>query len=206
MSKKKKSYEKPNKIKQFFNVAMYVLLGFILTVQVMALIGVTAGPAIFGSSAPIKLQEAKGLIPTWIGAIYLIGMSVLLCKVWKKKEKLSLVPMVLGIVGAAMALVVALTLRAALPLQVANSNVSYGGVQGLNGWRLFWRHYSLAIVGAVSALISFLHYKSLRNTRIRKENEAYQETFNFDKDNPLLAEDDKKGKKKSKKERKAEKE
>ena len=206
MSKKKKSYEKPNKIKQFFNVAMYILLGFILTVQVMALIGVTAGPAIFGSSAPIKLQEAKGLIPTWIGAIYLIGMSVLLCKVWKKKEKLSLIPMVLGIVGAAMALVVALTLRAALPLQVANSNVSYGGVQGLNGWRLFWRHYSLAIVGAVSALISFLHYKSLRNARIRKENEAYQETFNFDKDNPLLAEDDKKGKKKSKKERKAEKE
>ena len=41
MGKKKKSYEKPNKIKQFFNVAMYVLLGFILTLQVMALIGVS---------------------------------------------------------------------------------------------------------------------------------------------------------------------
>jgi uncharacterized membrane protein YkvI len=199
MSKKKKSYEKPNKIKQFFNVAMYVLLGFILTLQVLALIGVSM-------SQVTAIKEAKGLIPSWIGAIYLIGMSVLLCKVWKKKEKLSLIPMVLGIVGAAMALVVALTLRAALPLQAASTNVSLTGVQGLNGWRLFWRHYSLAIVGALSALISFLHYKSLRNARIRKENEAYQETFNFDKDNPLLAEDDKKGKKKSKKERKAEKE
>ena len=199
MSKKKKAYERPNKIKQFFNVAMYVLLGFILTLQVMALIGVSM-------SNVTAIKEAKGLIPTWIAALYLVGMAFLLCKVWKKKERLSLIPMALGLVGAALAMGVALTLRAALPLQAAATNISLTGVQGLNGWRLFWRHYSLAIIGAVTALISFLHYKSLRNARIRKENEAYQETFNFDKDNPLLAEDDKKGKKKSKKERKAEKE
>lgn len=201
MSKKKKSYERPNKIKQFFNVAMYVLLGFILTLQVMALIGVSM-------SNVTAIKEAKGLIPTWIAALYLVGMAFLLCKVWKKKERLSLIPMALGLVGAALAMGVALTLRAALPLQAAATNISLTGVQGLNGWRLFWRHYSLAIIGAVTALVSFIHYKRLRNERIRKENESYKETFNFDADNPLLAkdEDEKKSKKKSKKERKAEKE
>ena len=199
MGKKKRAHKEEGKIKRFFNIAMYILLGIILTFQVLALIGVSM-------SEVTALKESKGLIPTWIGAIYLIGMSVLLCRLWKKKEKLSLIPLVLGIVGAVMALVVALTLRAALPLQAAGTNVSLGGIQGLNEWRLFWRHYSLVVVGAVAAIVSFIHYKGLRDARVRKENEAYQEAFNFDKDNPLLEKDDKKDKKKSKKERKAEKE
>ena len=199
MGKKKKNYEKPSKVKRFFDIAMCVMLVIILTFQVLGLIGVS-------TSEVIAIKESKGLIPTWIGAIYLIGMSVLLCRLWKKKEKLSLIPLALGAVGAAMALVVALTLRAALPLQAAGTNVSLGGIQGLNEWRLFWRHYSLVVVGAVAAIVSFIHYKGLRDARVRKENEAYQEAFNFDKDNPLLEKDDKKDKKKSKKERKAEKE
>lgn len=199
MGKKKKNYEKPSKVKRFFDIAMCVMLVIILTFQVLGLIGVS-------TSEVIAIKESKGLIPTWIGAIYLIGMSVLLCRLWKRKEKLSLIPLALGAVGAAMALVVALTLRAALPLQAAGTNVSLGGIQGLNEWRLFWRHYSLVVVGAVAAIVSFIHYKGLRDARVRKENEAYQEAFNFDKDNPLLEKDDKKDKKKSKKERKAEKE
>ena len=199
MGKKKKNYEKPSKVKRFFDIAMCVMLVIILTFQVLGLIGAS-------TSEVIAIKESKGLIPTWIGAIYLIGMSVLLCRLWKRKEKLSLIPLALGAVGAAMALVVALTLRAALPLQAAGTNVSLGGIQGLNEWRLFWRHYSLVVVGAVAAIVSFIHYKGLRDARVRKENEAYQEAFNFDKDNPLLEKDDKKNKKKSKKERKAEKE
>ncbi|MBR3778622.1 MAG: hypothetical protein IKL13_02720 [Clostridia bacterium] len=199
MGKKKKNYEKPSKVKRFFDIAMCVMLVIILTFQVLGLIGAS-------TSEVIAIKESKGLIPTWIGAIYLIGMSVLLCRLWKRKEKLSLIPLALGAVGAAMALVVALTLRAALPLQAAGTNVSLGGIQGLNEWRLFWRHYSLVVVGAVAAIVSFIHYKGLRDARVRKENEAYQEAFNFDKDNPLLEKDDKKDKKKSKKERKAEKE
>lgn len=198
MAKRKKNYEKPSKVKRFFDIVMYILLGIILTFQVLALIGVS-------TSQVTVLKESKGLIPIWIGAIYLIGMSVLFCRVWKKKEKLSLIPLVLGAVGAVLALVVALTLRAALPLQAAGSNVSLNGIQGLNGWRLFWRHYSLAVVGAVSAIVSFIHYKSLRNERVRKENEEYKETFNFSADNPLFT-DEEKGRKKSKKARKAEQE
>ena len=199
MGKKKRAPKEEGKIKRFFNIAMYILLGIILTFQVLALIGVSM-------SEVTALKESKGLIPTWIGAIYLIGMSVLLCKVWKRREKLSLIPLVLGVVGAAMALIVALTLRAALPLQAAATNISLSGVQGLNGWRLFWRHYSLAIVGAVAAVVSFIHYKRLRDERVRKENEEYKETFNFSADNPLFADEEKGRKKKSKKERKAEQE
>ena len=201
MAKKKKDrYQEPGKIKKFLNACMYALLALILTFQVLGLIGVSI-------SNVTAIKESKWLIPTWIAAIYLIGMAVLLCKVWKKKERLSLIPLMLGIVGAFMAMIVALALRAALPLQVTGTNVRLGGLQGLNGWRLFWRHYSPAIVGVIAAAVSFIHHKSLRNERIRKENESYKETFNFDEDNPLLVkEEPKKEKKKSKKERKAEKE
>lgn len=201
MAGRKKKQKEVSKLRRFFDTLMWVTLGFILTLQVLALIGV--------SMSEVKaIKAAKGLIPAWIVAIYFIGMAILLCRMWKRKEKLSLVPMTLGIVGAVLALVVALTLRAALPPIAAGTNVRDGGLQGLNGWRLFWRHYTPIIVGAVTAIVSFTHYKSLRDDRIRKENEAYKETFNFDADNPLLAkdEDESKGKKKSKKERKAEKE
>ena len=198
--KQKNTVKEPNKIKKFFNTLMYVRLGLILTFQVLGLIGVSM-------SNVNAIKESEWLIPTWIAAIYLIGMSVLLCKVWKKKERLSIIPLILGVVGAFMAMIVALALRAALPLQVAGTTVRWGGLQGLNGWRLFWRHYSPAIVGVIAAVVSFIHHKSLRDERIRKENESYKETFNFDEDNPLLAkEEPKKEKKKSKKERRAEKE
>ena len=198
MGRRKQKQKEIGKIRRFLNTLMWVFLGFILSLQVLALIGV--------STSNVKaIKEATGLIPTWIAAVYLIGMAILLCRVWKKKEKLSLVPMILGIVGAVLALVVALTLRAALPLIAAGTNVPISGVQGLNGWRLFWRHYTPVIIGAVTAIISFMHYKKLRDERIRKENESYQATFNFDEDNPLLDEP-KKEKKKSKKERREEKE
>lgn len=199
MAKRKKKQKEVSKLRRFLNTLMWVFLGFILSLQVLALIGV--------SMSDVKaIKAATGLIPTWIAALYFIGMAILLCRLWKKKEKLSLVPMTLGIVGAVLSLVVALTLRAALPLIAAGTNVSASGVQGLNGWRLFWRHYTPILVGAVTAVVSFAHYKKLRDERIRKENESYQATFNFDADNPLLAkdEDESKGKKKSKKERKAE--
>lgn len=179
-----------DKWKKVGRVALYAFLVLILLYQVMALIAVIGGPALFNAALPEKLREAKGLVPTWITMLCLIGGSIFLCKAWKNKEKKSLIPMVMGIIGAALALIVALTLRAALPLQAANSNVSYSGLQGLNSWKLFWRHYSPIGIGVATAIVSFMHFKRVRNERIRQENESYEDHFLMDSD-PLFADDEK---------------
>ena len=168
--------------KKILNALMYILLIMVLFFQVLGLVAVIWGPEIFDAAAPKKLQEARGLIPAWIIAVLLIGAAVVLCKVWKKKEKKSLIPMTCGIVGTALAVIVALTLRAALEMQVSGSNVSQNYLQGLNGWKLFWRHYSLAIVAFITAIVSFVHFKNLRSERIRVENEGYTEHFAIDGD------------------------
>lgn len=178
------------KWKKIGRVALYAFLALVLFYQIMALIAVIGGPALFHAALPEKLREAKGLVPTWIAMLGLIGGAIILCKVWEKKEKKSLIPMVMGIVGAALALIVALTLRAALPLQAANSNVSYNGLQGLSGWKLFWRHYSPIGIGVVTAVVSFVHFKRVRNERIRQENESYEDHFLTDSD-PLFTDEEK---------------
>ena len=110
---------------------------------------------------------------------------------------------------AVLALLVALTLRAALPLQAADSNVSYNGLQGLNGWKLFWRHYSPIGIAVTAAAVSFVHFKRARNERLRKENEGYQEHFAMggeslfkDEENEAEAPKETRRKKLSKKQRK----
>lgn len=168
--------------KKILNFLMYAFLVMVLFFQVLGLVAVIWGPEIFGAALPKKLQEAHGLIPSWIIAVVLTVAAVVLCKVWKKQEKKSLIPMACGIIGAALALIVALTLRAALELQVSNSNVSQNYLQGLNGWKLFWRHYSLVGVSFITAIVSFIHFKRLRSERIRVENEGYIETFALDGD------------------------
>lgn len=190
-----------SKIKGFLNGVMYFFLALVLFFQVLGLVGTF-------SSQVAAIKNSPWLIPAWITAVYLIGMAVPLCKAWKKREKLSLVPFISAVVGTVLAIVVALTLGAALKIQVAATNISLSGLQGLNGWRLFWRHYSLVAVGAITAVISFMHYKRLRDDRIREENANYKENFSFDEDDENDKDDkksDKKEKKLSKKERKAKK-
>ena len=178
-----------NKGLKILNIFIYAFLTLILIYQIMGLVSVIWGPTLFGAAPPAKLQEAKGLIPSWVLMTLLVGSSVVLCKVWKNREKKSLIPMVLGIVGAVLALLVALTLRTALPLQAADSNVSYNGLQGLNGWKLLWRHYSPIGIGVISAIVSFVHFKVTRSERLRKENESYQEHFVMDGE-PLFADEE----------------
>ena len=192
--------------KKIFRGLMYILLAMILFFQVLGLIAVIWGPEIFGAAAPQKLQEARLLVPAWILAVMLIYGAVVLCKLWKKQEKKSLIPMTCAIVGTALAVIVTLTLSAALEVQVANSNVSQNYLQGLTGWKLFWRHYSLAIVAFITAIVSFVHFKNLRSERIRVENEGYTEHFAIDGDAIFADEEEqpakKSGKKLSKKQRK----
>ncbi len=176
--------------KKILSVVIYLYMAMLLWFQVMGIVAVLYGPAIFGTGLPTALRDAKWLIPTWIFTTVTIYASFVLCKVWKNKEKQSLVPMIMSIVGAVLALVIALTLRAALPLQAAANNVSTDTAQGLTGWMLFWRHYSVVGVGVVISIVSFLHFKSVRSERVRKENEGYKEHFVLDGD-PLFADEEK---------------
>ena len=163
------------KFKPILRVLLYLLLVMILAMQVLGM----AGTAL---SSVTELTERPWLIPLWITAVCVITASLALCKTWKTNEKLSLIPVVLGIVGAAMAVVVALTLQGALPEQVAATNISKSGLQGLNAWKLLFRHYSLAIVSGVTAIVAFVHFKNERDERVRKENESYVDRFTPDAD------------------------
>lgn len=179
-----------SKGKKILNVLVYALLAIVLWMQVLSLVAIIGGPSIFGAGLPTKLREAKALIPTWIIMVLMVYGAVVLCKVWKDQEKKSLIPMVLGILGAVLALLIALTLRTALPLQAAGSNVSRDGAQGLTGWELFWRHFTPMGVGIVTAIVSFVHFKSARDERLRKVNEGYKEHFVLDGD-PLFTDEEK---------------
>lgn len=201
MSKRKqKRQEIRDRKREFWKGVLYALLGVVLFFQIMAYISVAYGKNLIGYEPPAKIREAGWLLPTLIAMVVILAIAIVLCKAWKNKEKLSLVPLALSLVGAVLALIIALTFRAGYD-DIANA---YGEI-GLTDWEWFWHHCTPVIVGATVAVISFMHYRNLRNERIRKENEAYEATFNFDEDNPLL-EQPKKEKKKSKKERKAEKE
>lgn len=199
-----------SKGKKILNIAIYVYMAMLLWFQIMGIVAVAYGPAIFGTGLPAALRDAKWFVPTWIFTTVLIYGAFVLCKVWKNKEKKSLIPMMMSLAAIAPALIIALTLRAALPLQAALNNVSTDAAQGLSGWQLFWRHYSVVMVGVIIAVVSFLHFKSQRDERIRKENEGYQEHFVLDGD-PLFADETKDAptesrKKLSKKQRKEQKE
>lgn len=163
------------KFKPVLRVLLYILLVVILAMQVLGMVGTAL-------SSVTALMERPWLVPLWIVTVVIIATALVLCKVWKKNEKKSLIPVVLGIIGVGLSLVVALTLQGALPEQVAATNISKSGLQGLNAWKLFFRHYSLAVVSAVTAVVSFLHFKNLRDERIRKENESYVDHFTPDAD------------------------
>lgn len=203
MSKRKeKRREARERKREFWKGVLYALLGVVLFFQIMAYISVAYGKNLVGYEPPAKIREAEWLLPLLIAMVVILTVAIWLCKLWKNKEKLSLIPMSLSLVGTVLALIIALTFRAGYD-DIVNA---YGEV-GLTDWEWFWQHCTPVIVGATVAVVSFMHHHNLRRERIRKENEAYEANFDFDADNPLLvADDEKPSKKKSKKARKAEKE
>ena len=176
-------------------IALYPLMALLLFYQVMGIIGVSI------STVP-ALVEATWLVPTWIVMMVLIALPLILYPWWKKKETLPLVMMGLSLVGAVLALVIALTLQAALPLQVSGTTISATGEQGLDAIKLITRHYSPMVVGLVMAVIAFLRFKQNRDSRVREEESSYTAQFVDEEFAPVL--DEKKGGKKlSKRQRKA---
>ena len=166
-------------LKKIGKVLAVILLVLVLFYQVMGIWGVAL-------SQVTAIKEATWLIPLWIVMMVLLLASLILYRVWKDKEYLPLVTLAISLIGAGMALVVALTLQAALPTQVAATNISQSGLQGLDGWKLATRHYPPVVVGVVLAVLSFLQHKEAQENRLRKENDSYEEQFT-DEDNPLLS-------------------
>ena len=176
-------------------IAVYPLMALLLFYQVMGIVGVSI------STVP-QLVEATWLVPAWIVMIVLIALPLILYPWWKKKETLPLLMMGASLVGAVLALVIALTLQAALPLQVSGTSISATGEQGLDAIKLITRHYSPMVVGLVMAVIAFITYKQARDSRIREEEHAYTAQF-VDEEFAPVAEEKKGGKKLSKRQRKA---
>lgn len=159
-----------NTLKVCGKIALYPLLALVLFYQVMGMWGVAV-------SKVTELQEATWLIPVWVVMIVLLTCALLLCALGKKSERMPLIAMILALLGAVLALAIALTLQAALPLQVSASNVSSTGEQGLDAWKLITRHYSPVAIGVITAIVGFVRFKQNRDERIRKDESGYEEQF-----------------------------
>ena len=184
-------------------IALYPLMALLLFYQVMGIIGVSI-------STVKALVEATWLVPTWIVMMVFIALPLILYPWWKKQEILPLVMMGMSLVGAILALVIALTLQAALPLQVSGTSISATGEQGLDAIKLITRHYSPMVVGLVMAVIAFLRFKQNRDVRVSEEEDSYtsqfaDEEFEYTTLDEYLAREGRKpgGKKLSKRQRKA---
>jgi len=164
-------------------MAVVVMLLVISTLfQCLSIYAITVGsPDVFGA--------AGWLLPVWIAALVLLPAAAIINPIVKKNEKWSFLPLALALVGAALALVVALTLRGAFPVQ-AGSNVSIHNQQGLSDWKLIYRHLSSVFAGVLTAIAAGLNHTACRNQRIRRENEQYESVYDLGGD-PLFADMDK---------------
>ena len=176
------------------NTAIILFLAMILFFQGISLFAIALAPTVSPAKA---ITEATWLVPTWIVAIVAIYGAVALCKVWRKREKLLLIPLALSVAGAVPATAVSLTIRAAY-----NDVVGLDGNIALTDWEWFWRHATPMIIALVVVVVAIVRIKALRDERIRKENESYVDRFTPDAD-PTAAPAPRK--KLSKKQRKAQK-
>lgn len=161
-----------NTLKKIGKIVAYILLAVILFQQAMGIFALAYGEEITGYAPPEEIRNAAWLVPLWLVTTLLIVVTMILCALWKKKEKLSLIPMVTGLVGAVLALVIALTFYGPYDM-VLNRN----GELAQSDWDWFWRHLSLVLVSLIAAVFSFLRFKSLRDARVRQEENAYEEQF-----------------------------
>lgn len=161
----------------------FVKIALGIAVALLILSSLTQGLALYGTlgGAPDVIKEIPWLIPVWVTALVLIPVATILCAAGKKSEKLSLVAAIVAVVGAVLALVAALTLRDALPTKVAGTNVSLNYDQGLDAWKLAYRHLTSVVAGALVAVCGFVNHSINRQERIRLENEQYVDQYELPK-------------------------
>lgn len=156
----------------------FVKITYGVGVALLVIATLFQGLALYGTlvGATGVLEERPWLVPVWVAALAVIPAAAVLCGVGKKNEKLSLTAAILALTGGVMALAVALALKEALPIQ-AGSNVSIGGEQGLDAWKLTYRHLSSVAAAGLIAICGFVNRWVHREERIRLANEQYVDQY-----------------------------
>lgn len=167
--------QKASKICFALGILFWLVALFALVIVILATTLIPAGY----NYVSIFQKEGNGwLMPVWIASVAVLLIAFILCKVFKKQEKLSLIPMVVGLVAAVAALVVALDLKGLLPVQVG---LQYDE-QGLTAWRLIWRHLTPVAAGLLAAVSAWLNRRICRDERIAAENAAYTDHYDLSGD------------------------
>lgn len=162
-------------------IAAILLWAVALFALLMTWLGVRFVPAGYGYVSIFDIEGNEWMMDAWDVALGAVAIGISLCMAFKKRENANWIPLILAVVGAVVALVVALELKSALPAKVGTAY----DVQGLTAWRLIWRHFSPVIAGGLTAVAAYLNCTATRDERILAENEAYKEHYDLSGD-PLF--------------------
>ena len=149
-------------------VVLYIIALFF---QVLAIWAMSHG-------ATDVLEQTPWLIPCWIVSLVLLPIAAVLNRVLKMKENWPLLALAVAAVGSVLALMVALALKDALPIKTGNS-VSIGYEQGLDSWKLIYRHLSSVFAGGLLMIAAAINHYASRADRIRLENEQYVDHYDL---------------------------
>lgn len=156
-------------------IVLWVVAAFAL---LMTWLGTHILPAGYDYVSVFDKEGNQWIMPAWDVAMGATGVAIALCMSYKKKENLNWIPLMLGVVGAIVALVVALELKNALPVSVGTHYLK----KGLTPWRLIWRHFTPVAAGVLAAVAAWLNRAATRDERICAENEAYKEHYDLSGD------------------------
>lgn len=145
-------------------------------VGALALVLVVSSQLFLPGNAQVFGDTGRGwLLPAWIGAMAVLLAALILAKKLYKNEKYNLLAFILGLVGAAVALVVALELKGLLPEKVG---LVYE-TQGISTWKLIWRHLTPVGAGVLVAVVAWIHRADARRARIAAENDSYKSVYDL---------------------------
>lgn len=125
----------------------HILVGILLALSTAFQLLAMFGGVLFNDRNDFTV-DMPWLVPVWGGMLALLIAAYVL--VLKKGRQYPWQPILFtaALVAAIAALVVAFTLRDALPDHLSID----GGSQGLNSWKLLYRHLSSALVGVLIAV------------------------------------------------------
>lgn len=148
------------KVSKIFHIVIGILLAISTAFQLLALFG-----GVLLNKYNDFTTEMPWLVPMWCGMLALLIAAFVLVLTRGKKHPWPPIIFVGALVGTVCALIVALALRDALPDHFSAT----GGSQGLNSWKLLYRHMSSAIVGGCITIEAGIKWIRCRNERQRLE-------------------------------------
>ena len=171
-----------------------VLVGILLALSTMFQLLAMFGGVLFNEFNDFT-KSIPWLIPVWaIALLLLIGtyLLLLLAKRERVLPRLSVearytLIIIASLIGALGAFVVALILRDALPFHYTVA----GEPQGINTWRMIYRHMSSALAGVMIAIRAALERYLVRSQRRREQEQAafeHKEVSTLDLDTPAETE------------------